>query len=104
MGKENNPVKFMSGAEFQNVELIKLQEKAQFVGEESAKGKEVNRALREAHITEGDEHSILRKAIMLLINKYGGNDDPDFAEFIAFYNLVEEKKDEYDARENEHNI
>jgi hypothetical protein len=100
MAKNGNPVKHMSGKDFQDVRLTTLEEKAQFVGETSPKGKEVNRSLREEGITEGEEHALIRKAIMHLITKHGDQNDPELAEFIAFYNKVEAAKAVFDENQN----
>jgi len=95
-----NKAKVLTGAEFQEVRLNNLEEKAQFTGEESAKGKAVNHSLRERHITEGEEHALIRKALMHIIAKHGDENDPELAEFIAYYNAVEEIKVEVESNEH----
>ncbi len=71
----------------------------EFTEENTEKGKSVNRGLKDKGITKGDENAIVRKAIMYLIQKHGDENDPELADFIAYFNTVEEVKAE--VQENE---
>ena len=72
----------------------------EFAEENTEKGKAVNRCLKDKGITKGDENAIVRKAIMYLIQKHGDENDPELAGFIAYYNSVEEAKQEVEEQAN----
>ena len=78
----------------QRVERLERQhlEATEFSGENSEKGKEVNRGLKDLGITKGEELAIIRKAIRHLISKYGAENDEELEEFINYDSAVENVK------------
>jgi hypothetical protein len=52
------------------------------------KAKRKNGIISDAH-PFGDEQKVLRKAIAMLVAKANLQDDPDFAEFMAYHRFVE---------------
>ena len=72
----------------------------EFGGELTEKGKKVNRGLKDKGISKGEELAILRKALMYLIEKHGDSNDSELAEFVAYYNKVEQVKADVEKDEN----
>jgi len=70
----------------------KVMQGTEFTEENTEKGKAVNRGLKDKGITKGDENAIVRKALMYLIRKHGDENDPELADFISYFNAVEEVK------------
>lgn len=77
-----------------------LQAKAEFTGEFTEKGKQVNRGIRDLGISKGEELAIMRKALMYLIEKHGDSNDSELAEFVAYFNKVERVKAEVEEQAN----
>lgn len=88
-----NPIKMLPRGALLEKELKEQEEKTQFVGENEAFGKEVNRRLTEQGISIYEQIGILRKALVSM----GCTDE----EFVAFNALVESIKEEIRAEENE---
>lgn len=86
--------KVIPGAQFMQKQVVEMDERTQFVGENEAFGKEVNRRLNDVHhLSIYEQIGILRKAIKSI----GCADE----EFVAFDALVEEIKAEIRAEEQE---
>lgn len=86
--------KVIPGAQFMQKQVVEMDERTQFVGENEAFGKEVNRRLNDVHhLSIYEQIGILRKAIKTM----GCVDE----EFVAFDTLVEEVKAEVRAEQNE---
>ena len=67
----------------------------EFAGEDTEKGKEINRSLKGKGFSKGEELAIIRKAVRYLIQKHGDDADPELSEFINYFDTVEETKAEY---------
>jgi len=65
----------------------------EFAGEKDANAKEINRGLKDAGYTKGEENAIVRKALHYLIAKHGDEEDPELAEFMAYFNAAERVKE-----------
>lgn len=72
----------------------------EFSGEQTEKGKKVNRGLKEKGFSKGEELAIMRKALMYLIEKHGDSSDSELAEFVSYYNQVEMVKVEVENEEH----
>ncbi len=64
----------------------------EFSGEQTEKGKKINRELKDRGFSKGEESAIVRKALMRLIEKLGYGNDGEFAEFVSYYSQVEDVK------------
>lgn len=78
----------------------KVMQGTEFTEENTEKGKAVNRGLKDKGITKGDENAIVRKALMYLIRKHGDENDEELADFISYFNAVEEVKADVEEQEN----
>lgn len=72
----------------------------EFSKELTEKGKQVNRGIKDLGISKGEELAIIRKAIKHLIDKHGDENDQELAEFVEYYNKVEQVKAEVESQEN----